>query len=216
MRNLKYIFLFCSFQYVSAQQTIYPIDNLKNHLFQIHDNYYFKDIDNFYDNFVGTWIYQDANRIIRLRFVKKEHVYYQSFKNYYKDYLVGEVQYIENGTEKINTLYNLNGVYGDMSRYSIYSIAKIHNNWNPKCQECDENVERLSMRYNEISNDDLGLSAYFIMRRFEENGIQKMKLQYGNTNGPNGINRFDPNWEAPSTTLNFKLPYGDYVFVREF
>jgi hypothetical protein len=68
------------------------------------------------------------------------------------------------------------------------------------------------MSYNEPNNDDFGLKAAFVMRRADENGVQKIKIQYILTSGPLGI---QSDFETPSTTTNFTIPYGDYTLTRE-
>lgn len=141
-------------------------------------NAYYKDIENFQNQFVGTWVYTDAVKTIRFKFIKKEMFYYQGFtRNYYKDYLVGEMQYIENNAEKINSLPNLDVNHLSIFDYSFFSYGKIvGNSYPPLCQYCAPNIERLLMRYNEPSNDDVSLGAYFAMRRAYENGVQKIKF----------------------------------------
>lgn len=138
--------------------------------------------------------------------------YYESFTNCYVDFLVGEMQYIENGVEKINSLSNLNVNHPIIFNYSMNGDIKVHNNWYPKCVECPDTVERLPMDYNEPTNDDVTLSAAFVMRRADENGVQKIKIQYRLTNGPLGV---QSDFETPSNTTDFIIPYGDYTLIKE-
>ncbi len=194
---------------LSAQN---PILDLHTANFPKIENAYYKDIEQFQNKFIGTWVYTDAVKTIRFRFVKKEMFYHQNIKNYYKDYLIGEIQYIENGIEKINSLANLNVNHASIFNYSLYSYGKVNNDWYPKCLECDDFVERLPMSYNEPNNDDFGLSAAFIMRRADENGVQKIKIQYIQISGPYGI---QADFETPSTTTDFIIPYGDYTLIKE-
>lgn len=210
MKKIIYsITFFCITNLILAQN---PILNIHTEDFADIENAYYKDSDNFYNQFIGTWIYTDAFKTIRFRFVKREMFYRQSVKNCYVDYLIGEMQYIENGVEKINSLSNLNNSHTEIFEYSIYSYGKAHFSSYPKCVECPENVQRISMRYNEPTNDDVGLDAAFIIRRADENGVQKIKIQYILTNGALGVK---DDWQTPSTTTNFTIPYGDYTFVRE-
>lgn len=209
MKKTIIISLFIVSAYCSAQS---PILNLQTADFADIENAYYKDIENFQDQFVGTWVYTDAVKTIRFRFIKKEMFYYQSTKNCYVDFLVGEMQYIENGVEKINSLMNLNSYHSEIFVYSLFSYRKVNNNWYPKCIDCTDTVQRMPMGYNEPTNDDAGLNAAFVMRRADENGIQKIKIQYILTNGPLG---FKDDLETPSTTTNFTIPYGDYTLVKE-
>src|SRR5690554_6657724 len=66
---------------------------------------YYKDLDNVLDTFEGTWLYTNGTTSLKIVLVKKS-VFFEG--SYYEDLMVGEYQYIENGTEKINTLSNLN------------------------------------------------------------------------------------------------------------
>lgn len=189
-----------------------PILDINTDDYPKTENAYYKDIDSFYNQFVGTWVYADATKTIRFRFVKKEMFYNQSVRNYYKDYLVGEMQYIENGVVKINSLDSVLDNHSSILDYSLHSIGKTYNDLFPRCLECPENIERMAMKYNEPTNDDVSLGAAFVMRRADENGVQKIKVQYVFTEGPSGL-QFD--FETPSTTTGFTIPYGDYTLVKE-
>jgi hypothetical protein len=201
------IILFCFS--LSAQS---PIININSTGHREIVNAYYKDIDNFQNQFVGTWVYTDATKTIRFKFVKKEMFYYQSVTNYYADYLIGEMQYIENGVEKINSLMNLNINQTSIFTYSLHSYGKVYNDAYPKCLECPDDVQRMAMSYSEPTNDDVGLAAAFVMRRADENGVQKIKIQYILTNGPAGLKS---DFETPSSTTNFTIPYGDFTLLKE-
>ncbi|RXR33518.1 hypothetical protein EQG68_04625 [Flavobacterium piscinae] len=188
-----------------------PILDIHTADFANIENAYYKDIDNFYNQFVGTWIYTDSVKIIRFKFVKKEMFYRQSIKSCYVDYLVGEMQYVENGVEKINSLINLNINHSEIYNYNLYSYGKTNKDWYPKCLECPDTIERLPMSYNEPTNDDAGLEAAFVMHRADENGVEKIKIQYIETIGAYGIK---PDG-SPSITTNFTIPYGDYILIKE-
>lgn len=208
MKKTTIIFLFIISTYCSAQT---PVLNIHTSYRDINNAYY-KDEINFQNQFVGTWVYTDAIKTIRFRFIKKEMFHFQSVKSYYIDVLVGEMQYIENGVEKINSLANLDSSHPEIFDYSLHGSMKIAQNYPPVCIECSPNIERLSMRYNEPSNDDVSLGAYFAMRRADENGVQKIKIQYILKSGPLG---FKDDFETPSTTTDFIIPYGHYTLIKE-
>lgn len=208
MKKVIIILLFIVSNYSIAQS---PVLNIHT-TYQDIENAYYKDIDNFQNQFIGTWVYTDAAKTIRFRFIKKEMFYFQSVKSYYIDVLVGEMQYIENGVEKINSLMNLNANHLKIFSYSLHGTIKIANNYPPICNECPQNIERLPMSYDEPTNNDEGLEAYFVMRRADENGVQKIKIQYFLSNGPSG---FQSDFQTPSTNTDFTIPYGDYTLTKE-
>jgi len=191
-----------------------PVLNIHTADFPKIENAYYKDIEGFYNQFVGTWVYTDNNKTIRFRFIKKEMFYYQSkVSSCYEDILIGEMQYIENGVEKINSLLNSNANHTSIFNYNLISIGKIIGyRYPPLCQDCPQNVERLSMKYDEPTNNDEGLEAYFVMRRVDENGVEKIKIQYLLKNGPSGL---QSDFQTPSTTTDFTIPYGDYTLTKE-
>lgn len=192
-----------------AQSPVLDLHTTKKEI----ENAYYKDMDNFYGQFVGTWVYSDNVKTIRYRFAKKERFYRQSVQNYYVDYLVGEMQYIENGVEKINTLNRVDLNFDIIFKYSMSSIGKTGYNWAPVCTECPPDVKRLIMSYDEPNNDDFGLDATFVIRKVVEDGVEKLKVQYKPISGASGESKRD--MSQPSTTTDFAIPYGDYTLVRE-
>lgn len=188
----------------SSQHTWGGFGNIKNA--------YYKDVDNFFDQFIGTWVYTDANKTIRMRFRKREMVY-TNYTNVYADYLVGETQYIENGVEKLNSLNNLAINHVDIDKYNIVGFTKVGYSYNPICTECPQNIERIIMFYDEATNDDFGLEWRMLMGRVTENGIQKIKIQFDFQSGPGGMNK--NGYFQNSTTQNFTVPYGNYTLTKE-
>lgn len=179
------------------------------------ENAYYKDVNGLLNQYIGTWIYSTGNKTFKVVFVKKPMVYVSSFKNYYEDYLVGEFQYIENGVEKVNTLSNLGNSYSNIRDYNLYSVATIKKSTYPLCPECAENEMRLLMRFNEPSRRNIwsGISNNFVIRRFIENGQEKLKVQFVYTgNGLETLNSFD----GESTDINtFNVPYGEYILTKQ-
>lgn len=78
------------------------------------EGFYFKDINNDFNSFEGTWEYTSGNTSLTISFRKRINVHQQSeISNYHLDALVGEYKYIENGIEKVNTLSNLINNHSD-------------------------------------------------------------------------------------------------------
>ena len=67
---------------------------------------YYKDIDNVFDNFLGTWEYQNNNTIFRVHFTKltKKEFGNGNSPSYYSDMIIGhyiKVEVLPNGDENI-------------------------------------------------------------------------------------------------------------------
>lgn len=210
MKNIITIILVL-FSLKSVAQS--PILDLHTNTFDGVTNTYYKDIEGFYKQFVGTWEYTDGVQTIRMRFEKRE-MFPSDFnsKNYYVDYLVGEAQYAKNGLYLLNSFNNLNLYYQKIEKYSMYSLLKVGYNWYPRCEECPLDVQRLEMKYDEATNDDWGLSRYLIMRKVVENGVQKIKIQFVFDSSSANMNK--NNLDAASTTQDFTIPFGNYTLTK--
>ena len=178
-------------------------------------NAYLKDTQNFQDQFVGTWVYQNGQEYLEVRFIKKEMFLMEpGSKQYYEDVLVAEYKYIDsNGVEKVNSLNNLYTNHTSIFNYNLYSGAKLRLDTYPLCPSCPIGTERLYMHFDEPANDDLGLDAGFVIRRVVENGIEKLKVQFFNKSPKSG--RKKGNFTDSSTFTDFSLPYGDYTLIKQ-
>lgn len=214
MKKYLYILLLSTIGFYGYAQSP-VIDRFGAESLGMVENAYYKDINGFFNQYLGTWIYSTGNKTFKVVFVKKPMVYRTSFKNYYEDYLVGEFQYIENGVEKVNTLSNLGNSYSNIRDYNLYSVGTIKKNTYPLCPECTENEMRLLMRFNEPSRRNIwsGISNNFVIRRFVENGQEKLKVQFVYTgSGLETLNSID----GASTDINsFNVPYGEYILTKQ-
>ncbi|WP_299337950.1 DUF6705 family protein [uncultured Psychroserpens sp.] len=174
------------------------------------DNVYYKDISNDYNTFEGTWIYTDGNTSLTVVLEKKTMKHIQdTFSNYYEDALVGEYQYIENGTELLNTLSNLTTDYDDYYKYNMRG-GTISKYGDPLCHDCDPNNIKVYGSYKEPDCDIRVASDNMIFRYFTENGIEKLHINFrsGQQLLP-GLNEPDP------TCTGFKLPFGEYILIKQ-
>lgn len=177
-------------------------------------NAYRKDINNFQNQFVGTWVYQNGQEYLEVQFLKKEMFWRPAPTQFYQDFLVGEYKYIDsNGVEKVNSLNNLNVNHNRIFNYNLRSGAKLKLDAYPFCPSCPIGTERLYMHFDEPTNDDIMLSAGFVIRRVVENGIEKLKVQFFNKSPVGGHSKTDFN--VPSTFTNFSLPYGEYTLIKQ-
>lgn len=213
-KNIILIVTILGFYACKAQQPVFNIYG-EGHKAIDFDNAYFKDTENFRDQFVGTWIYTDenTNTTLKVEFQKRDMISFSAPTYNYFDFLVGEFQYIENGVEKANTLSNLNVNHISIWDYSIVGKSKLENYHEPSCNDCPLGAVRLRMRFDEITNDDFGFSADFIIRHIIESGVEKLKVQFVWKNGPSYINKY--NTELESTTREHSIPYGNYTLIKE-
>jgi hypothetical protein len=192
-----------------AQTPIIPIyDN--GGIFGEQQNAYYKDVEGYFNQFVGTWLFTNGTKVLKVTFVKKERMLMEN--SYYVDFLVGEFQYIENGVEKANTLSNLIINYNNAFNYNLYSLVRIRKTSYPRCEECETDEKRLEMKFTEPANDDALLEAAFIMRRVIENGTEKLKVKFMMTSGACGLK---PNSQEASTATIHSIPYGEYTLIKQ-
>ena len=120
-----------------AQSNIVNITDCESyrHLSQRDGQLYIKDINNLYNNYIGTWKWTSGNKEFKITLIKQTMFHY-NFGNddYYEDRMVGYYIYKENGVEIINTTNdNLNKkyphIYYTLDCYStltgsIFDLAK--------------------------------------------------------------------------------------------
>lgn len=213
MKNILFTIIILAFFDCKAQNPI--IDLYGSNDFGAIDNAYYKDIENFLNQFEGTWIYTNGNTTLKVSFLKKSMINLPPpGKSYYSDFLVGEFQYIENGIEKSNTLSNLDLNHSSIWSYNLVGNSKLGNNNFPPCNECPVSTKRLSLRFDEPLNDDCGLSAVFVIRRVVEQGVEKLKVQFENTSSAFNCNKYDLENPTGSTARQFTIPYGEYTLIK--
>src|SRR5690554_4704888 len=150
MKNILIILtLLLTYYSVKAQAPIEPLYQNTNYG-RTHGAYY-KDMDNDFNAYEGTWVYTNGNTTLKIVLQKKEMVSFTKpiGKQYYADCLVGEYQYIENGVEKVNTLSNLNINHNSMTLYNLRDTGIIKKGVPPRCDECPENERRVAMMFTE-------------------------------------------------------------------
>jgi hypothetical protein len=178
-------------------------------------NAYYKDLNNLHSQYLGTWLYTNGNTSLKVIFQKRDQIYNN---RYYTDYLVGEYQYIENGVEKVNTLNNINTNYGSdieyVRKHNILSLSWIkYASTRPKCIECPVNEGRLEMSIDEPALREIkGLSNSFVLRRFFDNGVEKLKVWFVSDIKQGLV--FDAN-DNPVDVSRFSLPFGTYVLAKQ-
>jgi hypothetical protein len=107
--------LFCAF--MSAQnEVIVPLEEQNTNIYVGDQVFYFKDVNNTLDKYVGTWKYEDANHFLQIQVTKKEHVS-KGIPGLYND--TNFEDYIS-----ISMLYKYNGI----TKYTYQSTLMRGNN----------------------------------------------------------------------------------------
>lgn len=97
-----------------AQETIVPIEQMPSTSTADKNNgtYYFKDVNNVLDKFVGTWKYEAPNESLEITFYKAIH---ETYSNNFIDELDCNFIYIKNGV----TVFDTNSIADPDEKYFI-------------------------------------------------------------------------------------------------
>ena len=95
MKKIFYLFSLLSLTFCKAQT---PIINLYgNQDYGAINNAYYKDVNGFQNQYVGTWLYTNGNTSLKIIFQKRSQIRVGEVgDSFFSDFLVGEYQYIEN------------------------------------------------------------------------------------------------------------------------
>ena len=166
---------------------------------------YYKDIDNDFNPYIGEWKWEDDNNSLTIVFEKKVMI---PDGNDFEDSLIGEYQYIENGTELINSLHLLQNPPNDLSNHNFWggNITTLIKGYMPPCSECEANVRYILMYIVDINRP--GLHAKACMVHFTDNGIEKIRMRIWNT--------FNENTTSDYTgPTEITIPEGVYTFIKQ-
>ncbi len=180
-----------------------PIVDITESELGLPNGYYVKDKNNLLNQFEGTYIYTNGNTSFKILLVKKVQQYNG---RYYEDLVIGEYQYIENGMEKVNTLFEINTVYNDQRSHNIDGNLVVNNNFRMwKCPECSPNEKRLSASIRDASTDRY---ARIFMRRTTVNSQQVMIIKISHVMGM-------PYNEQNGPPPAFSLPLGELTLIKQ-
>ncbi len=172
------------------------------------ENAYYKDINNFIDPFVGTWVYTETcpitgNETVYFKIVlEKELMTYNG--EYYLDMVIGEYQYKENEVELRNTLNNTSLYYHGIYRWGN---PLLKSDTYPLCSDCPANERRLQL----IIRDRVRkLGGSITLKLFtDHNGQQAIEgFIYGR-----GVSYYEI--DNPPPYFYMIIPTGTFVFVKE-
>ena len=170
MKLKRIIFALYSFAgFLSCKaQTILP---LKNHN-DLVEGVYYKDLDNFLDQFVGTWKYQNGQEEFLIK-LKKETMY--AFSDHFEDQLYGEYSYTNpNGVNLINTLSQIDQTM-DLAYHNISTSLVIGKQQLISCPDCSNDEYRIRLLF----NDPLQKHVKFrLILRYVNPTTIKARIQY--------------------------------------
>jgi hypothetical protein len=177
----------------SCKSQIIPQNNA---YVEIPNNAYIKDTQNFLDNFVGTWHYQNGNEQFTITLAKVLH---HDYGSWYEDILIGEYKYIDsNSTTLVNTLSDINtpSIHHNIS--GATSLVRLEY---PKCPECDTGEYRIKSFFYDPDRKYQNIAIVF--RSISATQI-KIKLYRSGISATN-----DPN--APD---EMRIPEGEYLMNK--
>tara|TARA_R110001599_G_scaffold91470_1_gene240385 strand:- start:131 stop:733 length:603 start_codon:yes stop_codon:yes gene_type:complete len=180
-----------------------PIINIEDFDFwESQENAYYKDINNYFNDFEGTWLYTNGNTSFKIVLQKKVMSYTGKF---YKDAIIGEYQYIENGVEKINTLPNFNQL---LNNPSLWGSFLLKNSYRPICNNCSPNERRLKITLHDLPR---ALTGRFTLKKITINGQPALEgYLWGN-----GTLIRDLFSDSLSPYNKLTVPTGTYIFIKQ-
>lgn len=165
-KHINFILLFISITACKAQSPIYDIADIKNG----PEGSYYKDTKGVLDGYDGTYLYTNGTTSLKIILKKKT----LSKGYYYKDLIIGEFQYIENGIELNNTLANIDVNYSDhqanhrIKGYTIITGTKLG------CSDCTPTEKRLRLSF--VDNKSRNIAGIDIRKTYV-NGKEALKVK---------------------------------------
>ena len=133
-------------------------------------NSYFKDLNGVLDGYDGTYKYTNGNTSLTIVLKKKV----LSYRYYYEDLIVGELQVIEDGVELNNTLANINVNYTDEEINHVIRGNRILTGTTMGCPDCSPTEKRLRLRFVDNKSDNI---AGLDIRKTTVNGVPALNVE---------------------------------------
>lgn len=200
--NYTILLIIVSIMSCKAQSPIVDINDRQSELV---DGAYLKDVYNELDKFVGTWVFIEGSTSLTIKFEKK--ILVQS--RVYRDLLVGEYSYVEDGIEKINTLsmFDNEDELENLYEHNLIGSLIIYKKEFPGCSNCDITEKRVKI---DFSDPSLGLEhldgTMYMGLRFINELTPKLQIDFamrGTIILPDG---------APIAP---NLPFGRYLLIKQ-
>ena len=184
MKNSIFIILaFISLQTFSQEKICGPVSVL-----EAPENTYFKDIDNTFANFIGTWQYTNGNEIVVFKLTKVTEKY-RPHQRIFKDYIIGNYSYSTDGgaTYIVNT---------------ITTPINEDPDANPMYASCIRDMNKISFGFRDVVLNKGFCRIYF---EFLPGSLNQMQVTIKNTQGISGTFEgeppFNPNFTLPTSMV---------------
>jgi len=164
---------------------------------------YYKDVDNDFDKFVGEWKWEENNNSFIIVLEKQEQI--DDGDGYTYDILYGEYQYINNGTELMNTLTGMNDTSIKPLMHKVNNPLILTRPIMPICNDCEEGERHVSII---IEHPDYEhISGKLVMRYKIENGVEKIYARLMENRSSYRLSEEEPS--------SLGIPFTDYVFIKQ-
>ncbi|RAR48097.1 DUF6705 family protein [Flavobacterium lacus] len=212
MKQIATLLLFLLFSGFCVAQT--PVLPLYNSTKDVQGAYY-KDLQQDFQRFVGEWKYQQGSTelIVRIQIKEEQFIDYGDI-TFYRDFLVAEYRYDENGIEKINTFSNLLTNHTNPYKYNMVgSIIIKPISTNPDvCSNCGPNDVIVDGTFNEPNRQIDFLDPRIIFRHKVENGVEKIFFTlYANGN----VYVNENEGAAQNQFFSYTIPFGRYELIKQ-
>ncbi|WAC01127.1 hypothetical protein N7U66_13275 [Lacinutrix neustonica] len=178
----------------SIAQTPINIVNICNGLTSedVSDNTYFKDINQTFDNYIGTWVWTSGNEIVTFKLTKVTQKYFPE-ERVFEDYMIGNYSYSTDG----GTTFIVN---------TITTPTNEERELNPMYTACvnDDDVGINIFAFDDVIIDK-GNSYCTATFEFLPNSTTQMQVTIENPKGPvgrlDGQPPFNPNFTIPTNMI---------------
>ena len=200
VNNMKNILLtLITITAFSCKSQIIPQNNA---YVNIPQGAYIKDTQNFLDNFVGTWYYQNGNEQFTITITKELHYNYDSW---YEDILIGEYKYVNSsGVTIINTLADMTiPNFPDPLNHQIDGATSLVRLQYPPCPECNIGEYRIKCIFDDPDRKYQNLAI--VLRSISPTQIKVKLFREGRSVF------VDNNYDAPD---DMRIPAAEYTMNK--
>lgn len=198
MKNYIIILAVATVFSCKAQSIIVPMGS--GETYENNPNYYLKDVDNDLDKFEGTWKYQNGDSEITFK-LKKETHYQTSNDSNFRDLLVGEYEFIENGTVKANTLQSFDNTAISGYLHKISGGVFVHSIANDCLDNSD--ISEIKIRLTISDPNEEFVEGRLFLRYINDNGTEKLQVCI-----------YDATTLADDVDARIDIPDGYYEFNK--